>query len=128
MAVLALQPKETSVDFRLGMAAVAFGWGAFEDSIGMALLAVQGPMSAIQREEVGVVESAHAVSSVVAVQAACPILLLVNLDKFTPILGLRVTFHAFRLHRLVDVLPVATGTGDRNAIPIQGVTNQVKTG
>jgi hypothetical protein len=56
VAQLTFQPEETGVDLRLGVAGDAFLWRAPEDLPGMAVLAIDLGVPAVQREDRGVVE------------------------------------------------------------------------
>jgi hypothetical protein len=70
MAVLALQAKEALVNGWLGMAFDTIYRSTLENLIRMACFACQRGVSAIQYEEISMIEVVHAVHPIVAVQAA----------------------------------------------------------
>jgi hypothetical protein len=69
MAVLALQPKKASVDLGFTVTPGAVLRDALEDLACMAGFASQFGVSSLQREDIGVIEIAHLVESIVAIQA-----------------------------------------------------------
>ncbi len=81
VAILALHAEKTSMDRRLGMAAGAGSWRPTEDTVGVAFLAFQGSMSALQREKIIMIEVAEAINAIMAVQACRTKLILVAGDE-----------------------------------------------
>ena len=81
VAVLALQSEETGMDSRLGMAGNTFGGCANKFLFLVAAGAFQTAVATIEREEPGVIEIAHAVNSVVAIQTIFAEQLPVSLKK-----------------------------------------------
>jgi len=81
MAVLAFQSKETSMDCRLSVALHALCRRALEDLVLMASGTVDRSVLAVQDKDSLVVESAHAVGPIMALQAIGAKLTLVLLHK-----------------------------------------------
>lgn len=118
VAILALQPKETSVDLWLSMALDALFWDTLVNFILMAGLAFDVRMAAVQDKDRRMVKVLHAVNPIVAVQAGGTKLALVLTHKGLPLRTLRMADDT-RLHiEVADIIAVAGGAGDSLALVI----------
>ena len=128
MAVLALQPEEAGMDFRLGMAFHTQLRRAMKDLIGMALLAFQIRVDPVEREEIGMVKVAHPVDAVVTIQAGRPELRLVLGHEGRFFVALSVTGDTDVQIELPDVALVAVLAHELVAILFLLMANQAETG
>jgi hypothetical protein len=128
MAILALQAKEALVNGRLTVAFDTIHRSTFENLIRMASLARQWGVSAIQYEEISMIEVMHAVHPIVAVQASWPIfhqvlaheIGLANIFRMAIDTGLHI--------KTLDAGEMAGSTRHDLPIEIPGMASQAKMG
>ena len=128
VAVLALHPKEAGVDFWFGMAFHTQLWRAVKDLIRMALFAFQISVSTVEREKTGMIEIAHPVNAIVAIQASRPELSLVLGHKGRLIGALRMAGNTGVQIKLPDVVLMAVFTHELAAIFLLQMAGQAETG
>jgi len=128
MAILALQAKEALVNGRLTVAFDTIHRSTFENLIRMASLARQWGVSAIQYEEISMIEVMHAIHPIVAVQAGCSIFHLMLADKTRLAIIFRVAIHTSVHIKTLDAGEMASSTRHDLPIEIPGMTSQTKMG
>lgn len=126
MAVLALDAKKAGMNLGLCMALHTLRYCSDEFLFLVALLALQLGMATVQREEAGVVEIAHPVSTVMALQAIRTKLRQVFLDECHAAACSGVTGDTALQINVFQILAVATSTGNRLVAIICLVANQTE--
>jgi len=127
MAVLALDAKKAGMDLGLRMALHTLRCRPDEFLLTVALLALQLGMATVQREEAGMVEIAHPVSTVMALQAIRTQLRQVFLDENHAAVCSGVTGDTGLQINVFQILAVAAGTGNRLVAVICLMANQTET-
>jgi hypothetical protein len=125
MAVLALQAKETGMNFGFSVAGDT-SRGCIYERLCMAVQTFKGCVNAIQGEEVGMVEIRHAIDAVVAIQASRPKLLQVGLHEERVVLVVAV--QAGLGLELIEASRVTGGAAHGLAGVFLGVTGQAEAG
>jgi hypothetical protein len=126
VTVLALKAKETCVNGRLLVALAAFLWSPFENLVRMASRAIDLGMLSIQWEENYMLEIAHPIDAIMAIQTFRAILCQVAHHEFGIFLGVAV--RAGLQVELVYIARVAALAGQRLPLIVFGVVDQSKTG
>lgn len=126
MAVLALQTEEPGVDFRLGMALHTVGRCARELLLLVAVTACNIGVQTLEREEAGMVEIAHAIGAIVAVQALVAELIAVRLHENRLLLAAGMAVNARLQVNLLQADFVAAQTGHRLVVVILRVSSQTE--
>lgn len=121
VAVLALQSEETGMDGRLGMAGHTFGGCAKKFLFLVAGYAFQAAVAILEREEPAVIEIAHAVNSIMAIQTIFAELLPVSLKKIYTLLGAGMAGDACSQIEIHPTFQVAIKTDHRLILIVKSV-------
>jgi hypothetical protein len=128
MAVLALQAKETQVNGWLGMAFDTIHRGTLEDLFCMAGFTCQRGVSAIQYEEISMIEVVHTIHPIVTIHTGRPIFLQVLAHEIRLAIIFRMAIHTSLHIKTLDAGEMATRTGHDLPIEIPGMARQAKKG
>ena len=128
VTVLALHSKKASMNIRFSMALHTCGWRFSEFKILMAGGALCFGMFPIQEEEIGMVEIAHPVSAIMALEAVGTEFRLVIQHKSCALLSLRVAINTHLQVEICQVFAVTAGAGQGLVLVIFLVSRQAESG
>jgi hypothetical protein len=128
VTVLALQAEETGVDFWLSMALDAFRFCACKFLLQVAGGTFDVSMSTFEWKKTGMIEIAHAVSAIMALQACIAKLFAVPLEETHSLLAAGMAVYAgLQIHNLQTKF-MAIKTGHRLVLVVNPVTSQAEAG